>query len=411
MAPSIGPLRDDDLDYPTPVSVTLVRPSTAHLRVFDIAKTYAIVAVVVYHAFLPQFYRDEYQQEVPTFFLAQPFLFLSGFFVMQALFFASGYLFLHTRGYERARGYVSFLARKASRLMPPYLVLSAAAFAAKFVFNRYAARPVDLSLREFVLGLLYPTTGPILLVWFLAALLLMFTLAPLVHRVRTMRAGPLFLWTALWAGLYFVKVVDLQFTSNLLLRLGVLETFPFSVLHRAVWDPVHGTRYYALFSFSQAMEYFFFFWLGAVAFRYQTVWRRVAQSRRVAAAAWIAILSAGMFWSVHFDWARLFDRLTMLMGPFGLLAAYTAATAYLRRGRRYLDTLSKHSFTIYLTSWFFQQAAYVACRVVFARAHPSADAMLWISVVALTVAGLGGPVALGYVARRWRLPGRFLIGA
>lgn len=404
------PAPDADAFADTSRSTVSLAPRT-HLKIYDVAKTVAIISVVYVHSFVTQYIQDPEGIPLAAYRYFNWLVFFVGLFVMQGLFFSSGYLFSYTNGYARAGGYWRFLFKKVQRLIVPYWALTTAAFLAKGVFGRHAARPVAFTWAEYFDGLLYPKYGPIVLAWFLSALMLMFLAAPLFDRAARM---PVWAWaalTAVFAGFYYVNVLDYIPLHRFLQSSGLAEQAPFSWLFKTVVDEFGREAHHSLFAFTEASSYVLYFWLGVLAYRYQSAWQRILQRRRVALAALLVNLAGLALWANNAEWKGLYEKLTCLLGPTGFLMLFGCAAWYVREGKRFLDGVFRFSFTIYLTSWFFQQAIFVGTRFLFARLTLSANAMMVVSFTLLFAGGVLGPVLLGYLARKWRIPGRFLIGA
>ncbi len=99
-------------------------------------------------------------------------------FHMPLFIFISGYLFRMTR-IERHMPYREMILEKLRRLGIPFVVFTIIAMAVKSAFSADMARPATFSVGEFVNAIIFPGSGPLSELWFVATLMWYFALRPL----------------------------------------------------------------------------------------------------------------------------------------------------------------------------------------------------------------------------------------
>jgi fucose 4-O-acetylase-like acetyltransferase len=123
------------------------------------------------------------------------------------LFFAMSGSLLHRATLRKgARAYPSwndFVASKAERLLLPYVVISSVAYPIKVLLSRFALRPIQFTLHDYVWNLVFPWENTIIFFWFLSTLWLMFATAPFCLRAAAPRWRDALL-AAVAVGLYFL---------------------------------------------------------------------------------------------------------------------------------------------------------------------------------------------------------------
>jgi len=123
------------------------------------------------------------------------------------LFFAlSGFLLHRATLRKGARAYPSwneFVASKAERLLLPYVVISSVAYPIKVLLSRFALRPIQFTVHDYVQNLVFPWENTIIFFWFLSTLWLMFATAPFCLRAAAPKWSDSLLGV-LAVGLYFL---------------------------------------------------------------------------------------------------------------------------------------------------------------------------------------------------------------
>ncbi|WP_279129928.1 acyltransferase family protein [Alistipes finegoldii] len=146
-------------------------------------------------------------------------------FHMPLFIMISGYLFYITR-IDKGASYRKTLTDKFKRLGIPYLFFTVFAFFLK-VYVGGVERPVTLSLKSFVSAFVRPFEGPLQEMWFVAVVLLYFSLLEVYRRILKNN------WLSLLClccavGLFFIPVSDMS----------------------------------GVFAFNRAVHFFIFFFLG-----------------------------------------------------------------------------------------------------------------------------------------------------
>jgi fucose 4-O-acetylase-like acetyltransferase len=91
----------------------------------------------------------------------------------------SGFLFVYTNK-DREITHLSFLYKKARRLLLPYISISTFAFLIKSGLSRFAMRPVDFSFQDYIHSIFYPADNAIIYYWFIFALFVIFVISPVI---------------------------------------------------------------------------------------------------------------------------------------------------------------------------------------------------------------------------------------
>lgn len=92
-------------------------------------------------------------------------------FHMPLFFFISGYLLdLSSKSNINFIKFKYFLIKKIQRLLIPYFVISSIAYIPKYILNKFAVRPVEMNLKSYICGFLYPWDNSIIFFWFLPTL-------------------------------------------------------------------------------------------------------------------------------------------------------------------------------------------------------------------------------------------------
>lgn len=105
-------------------------------------------------------------------------------FHMPLFIFISGYLLKFTT--EEKIGDIqlnTFVIKKFKRLIIPYLLISSLAYVPKYLLGKFALRPLELSLKDYILNMLYPWDNPIIFFWFLPTIFLIMLLTIVLYRV------------------------------------------------------------------------------------------------------------------------------------------------------------------------------------------------------------------------------------
>jgi hypothetical protein len=249
------------------------------------------------------------------------------------------------RSGERPYQPLQLIAAKAQRLLVPYVVISSAAYLPKVWLSQYARRPALFSLTDYSRSLLFPWDNAIIFFWFLPTLFLIFCAAPWTLHARASKGSDACVLAASAA----ISVITPHTSDDALLE---------------------------LFNLGGALESFVYFALGFVACKRR--WLAWFVARR--SAQLLALLLS----CVLFAYARekTGARLCLALVGIGLSCGIASS----RVGAAFMN-IGRHSFEIYLFSWFPQTfVKLVAARI---------PAISWSLAVALSVvAGLVAPVAI-----------------
>lgn len=142
------------------------------LRDILFLQTFGIILVVLGHSF--------YQFPSDT-----PFIRWIYGFHMPLFFFISGYLLKYVHGdlaHLQLSGRTGYMARKARRLLVPYVVISSLFFVPKALMSRYSVRPIQLNLHDYLDQLLIPYHNVFGAYWFMPTLFLVFTVFILARK-------------------------------------------------------------------------------------------------------------------------------------------------------------------------------------------------------------------------------------
>ncbi len=285
-------------------------------------------------------------------------------FHMPLFFFISGYLMAHSLAADPGRklNFSRFVIGKAKRLLLPYWAISTCAFPLKTLMSGEAIRPLDFSLKDYVISLVMPWQNTIIFFWFLPTLFLVFLAAPIL-----------------------LKAVN---SSSLALRIGLTIglAIPSLVITPVFWmDPLN---------YRGAAAHLGTFWLGML-------WRSRGPVLTPLGNAWLGGSAALVFATlVLANYARVTPESPLFQAAIHLALAWTGvATSYgfvqlaTRLGLTHVPWIDGRSYQIYLLSWFPQMFVKIAIfRWMGLGFWPSAGLMF--------VSGLLVPVAVARLVER-----------
>ena len=131
-------------------------------------------------------------------------------FHMSLFIFISGYLFYLTRlspmASQKWGGYVDIMKDKLIRLGIPFLVFTIIGMVVKHYFASNVVRPTELSMGELVHAILYPAEGPLAEMYFIAVILTMFAISPVLKWSLT----KVYYWVPMLAVLIVIKHIGPQ---------------------------------------------------------------------------------------------------------------------------------------------------------------------------------------------------------
>lgn len=243
-------------------------------------------------------------------------------FHMPLFMFISGFLLRYTnerKGYALAATPIGkFMWKKVKRLLIPYVVISTLAFVPKVLLSRFAVRPLEFSLTDYIHMLIYPWDNVIIFFWFLPTLFIIFFLvvcgAKLLQRVQTP-----------------------QKHTVLLAALLLLHLF----------NPLESIR---LFNIGGVVGYLLYFALGYYTCRYHLPEQ---MHRHLGAGLCLTGVLSVLFVTLIPD----FFGKDVLMAANGIILSLLLGQLYVQRQWHFLHHLFGASYAIYLFSWFPQVAS------------------------------------------------------
>jgi fucose 4-O-acetylase-like acetyltransferase len=239
-------------------------------------------------------------------------------FHMPFFMFLAGYLFMYSTE-NNAIDYPRFIARKAQRLLLPYVCLNLIAFFPKHMLSSFAQRQLTFSLQGFIAGLLYPFHNVIFFLWFLPTLFLIFLVAPVFRKILLKK--------------------------HILLSVGVGMVLALL----AALKPLHAE----FLNLEGAVAYAGYFYFGCIARVYADAARRFASPRTLAASLLLLLglnyVSIGG--GIPLPWAGTY---AVIAAATGIVFAFSAACFLDSRRARFFNYLDGYYYQIFLLSWFFQ---------------------------------------------------------
>lgn len=232
-------------------------------------------------------------------------------FHMPLFIMISGYLFYITR-INKGSQYKKTLSDKFVRLGIPYVFFTVFAFFLK-VYAGGVQRPVALSLKSFLCAFVWPFDGPLQEMWFVAVILIYFSLLGMYRRLlKSNWLSTLCLCCAV--GLFFIPVSDMS----------------------------------GVFAFNRAVHFFIFFFLGiliAAHHRFENI------IKRKGSIVICLILYLASFWADIIEE----NAITLIMSLSGCLLCWGLAGTV---DRKVSDTLfgsfRNYTYQIFLLGIFIQ---------------------------------------------------------
>lgn len=346
----------------TPASGMGVAPPRQRRNVlFDIAKAFAIIFVVIGH-FRPDNAPEAYNCMIDVIYM----------FHMPLFMFVSGYIYaVYSRHPSDFESYRSFAAKKFRRLMIPYFVTSLLLLAIKFVTGQPTHLEDHVTLRSLFGIFYYPSAGYFL--WFVWALWWMMLIVPLFSTPRR---------------------------RLLLLLVAVLLFY--------VSDSLTN-----IFCINCICRYLVFFSLGTCIGDYLKHRESgVNTAILVSCVPAFAVLAWLRLKMPHIDNQLINLSLSLAVNLSGIAMVLSLSWLYMsfvKRGFPVVLSLSAASFIIYLFHTTFEGfAKNVLAKVPLFSSGP--ELMFYIGALIVVAVGVAGPWLLYlYVFRRYRVA-RYLFG-
>ena len=243
-------------------------------------------------------------------------------FHMPLFMFISGLLLRYTN--ERKGNALTatpigkFMWKKVKRLLIPYVGISTLACVPKVLLSRFAVRPLEFSLTDYIHMLIYPCDNVIIFFWFLPTLFIIFFLvicgAKLLQKIQTP-----------------------QKHAILLAALLLLHLF----------NPLEGIR---LFNLGGVVDYLFYFASGYYTCRFHL-------AERMQPHLGIGFCLTGILSVVFVTLIPNFLGKDVLTAINGIVFSLLLGQMYVQQQWHFLHHLFGASYAIYLFSWFPQVAS------------------------------------------------------
>lgn len=236
-------------------------------------------------------------------------------FHMPLFVFISGYLLKFTTSEEIGDIKLNnFIIKKIKRLIVPYILISSLAYIPKYILGRFAVRPLELSLKDYILNMIYLWDNPIIFFWFLPTIFLIMILTIILYRVLKNNTG-IILALALMLNLISDKFLNVEFL-NLTGVSNYLVFFILGIFYRESEQKIDEIIF---------RKYFL---VGIICF---------------------IILSINVF--IKISNIKIFYSLIAIVGIIFSLECFKL---YSKLDLKFLNHLNGKSYSIYLFSWFPQ---------------------------------------------------------
>lgn len=245
-------------------------------------------------------------------------------FHMPLFMFISGYLLNYTnQGKIEDINLKEFLKKKIKRLLIPYFIISSLAYVPKYILNKFALRPVELTFNDYLKGFIYPWDNPIIFFWFLPTLLIIMMLVVLFIKI--------------------IKNLGMQYGMEILLIISAICT-------------VFNKNKIEFLNIEGVINYTFFFILGIYYLENEEkIENFLFKNKNIALIFSFLILILNSLILIKNKGIYLIVAITVII--FSILLEKT----YSNKNMKFLNHLNYKSYSIYLLSWFPQ----VFVRIVF----------------------------------------------
>ena len=273
----------------------------------SVLQVFGILLVVIGHSFYGcqnniVIYTWIYSFHMPL------FMFISGYLLKYTLKLKS--LSLSSMSFHKRN---ELFKKKIKRLLIPYVTISTLAFFPKALMNRFAMRPIDISLNSFIEMLIYPWNNVIIFFWFLPTLFIIFSIV--------------------------------IYTSNDKIKLPYyLILFLLGLLH--LFNPL---KEISLLNIGGVISYMIYF-ISGYYFCKQNIEYKLSQNP-------IIVFCITFMASIIFILLPNFLGKDLLMAFNGILMSISFSQFYIKYNWHFFHHLFGASFAIYLFSWFPQVLA------------------------------------------------------
>ncbi len=227
------------------------------------------------------------------------------------LFFAiSGYFSTKIYEIKNLKDYFNYILKKFQRLMYPYFILSFFAVPLKILFSSFAFRQVEIGGLFWDI-LVLPWNNPMMHLWFLYTLFLIFSIAPLLNTFN-------------------VKLVIIILTIIFIL-------------------PMHYGEY---FNFDQAIRYLLFFYIGLYFNTFYAKYKDYGNKNFIWIASFLMLLLISIIGSNYGVFSHLILLITSILG-ISFVVNLCHSISY-ESINRVLNYFGNYSYELYLLTWFPQ---------------------------------------------------------
>lgn len=244
---------------------------------------------------------------------------------------------------------VEFVIKKTKRLLVPLVVLTCIAYFPKYLLSDFAMHPLGHRpnlISGLLVAIIYPSENPIILMWFLNALFVVYLI-----------------------GFGLVRVIK----DNWILWL--VAGIVFSQLSSFVPD-------ISFFGISKAIGFFPYFCLGIIS-KKAIARLEMAHKLKSNPLLFLFIISTAVYGVLV-----CFPTDIYIKAIIGIFAAFAMMKFLAEHKIQFLPSLRKYTFTIYLLQWFPMVAARIALFQVL-------DWNKWVCYVVMFLSGLLIPVLVG----------------
>ena len=306
----------------------------------------------------------EAYKTIPEFVLSfRSFIYI---FHMPLFFFISGFLLSYTKTPLR-KGYGPYIKAKAVKLLTPYIALSAVAIIPKYLVSSYINGNVSLDFMSIVRTIFVPRENVWGHFWFIPVLFLLFVI--LGGLCGQKRRWLLVIAIVLSVFIYFVP-----------LKLGV-------------------------FGISDLCKHALFFIAGMFCFEIFDKFKEILFDNKLRSYI-IALITAGIITAVLYNimirQTGIVNSLFRLITTFIMILLLIILGLIYEKGKlTFLDSINKHTFTIFLLSWPFQAVVEIVLNKILRLPW-------YVSSIGMLIIGICGPLIVAWLYKFGNLKNRFI---
>lgn len=234
------------------------------------------------------------------------------YFHMPLFFFISGYT---VKKYGKNDSTITlFIYNKVKRLIVPYLFFITFIDSVKYIFNRFATNPIDLSVGVLINHYFYPWNAPTHGVWFLVVLFMMFLVYSLLFKFVIKKSQ-----------IYLILTTLFLLFLNIHIYYSYID-FKFLSMHLFFRDLI-------------------FFWSGILFAEYTN--RNVLKFSNLE-IYFICIMSGIFLVYFSFNSELCTPYIKLLLAFAGIIFSYLLVKLYIKFNFCFLDFLYGKSYTVFL---------------------------------------------------------------